>query len=305
MDVLEELSRSTPYVAKMNPAAACNVPDFHAAGGVPAVMREILPLLHADALTVTGRTVAENVAGAARPTRGSSARGPTPWSTQGGLAVLRGNLAPRTAITKPAAIDPRQQVFSGLARCFDCEEAANQAILDGVVQPGEVVVIRYEGPKGGPGMREMYTSMKLLYGRGLALRDRGGHRRAILGDQQRLLRGPRLARGGRRRPAGRRLRRRQDHDRHPPAPTAPARRATMKSRTAWHGGNVRRCGSPAGTWPSTPAWLSPLIKGPLSVTGYRDGQGNRRGRHSSIGIDGLSQTAHDRGSPADLSCGEI
>jgi dihydroxy-acid dehydratase len=93
-----------------------------------------------------------------------------PWSTQGGLAVLRGNLAPRTAITKPAAIDPEQHVFSGRARCFDSEEAANRAILDGVVQAGEVVVIRYEGPKGGPGMREMYTSMKLLYGRGLALR---------------------------------------------------------------------------------------------------------------------------------------
>ena len=170
MDVLEELSRTTPYVAKMNPAAACNVPDFHAAGGVPAVMYEILPLLHADALTVTGRTVAENVAGA-RATDSRIIRSRTdPWNTQGGLAVLRGNLAPRTAITKPAAIDPRQHVFSGIARCFDCEEAANQAILDGVVQQGEVVVVRYEGPKGGPGMREMYSSMKLLYGRGLALR---------------------------------------------------------------------------------------------------------------------------------------
>ncbi|MCL4195380.1 MAG: dihydroxy-acid dehydratase, partial [Thermoguttaceae bacterium] len=169
MDVLESLSRTTPHVAKMNPAAACNVPDFHSAGGVPAVMNEILPLLHADALTVTGRTVAENVADArAADARIIRSRN-DPWSARGGLAVLRGNLAPRTAVTKPAAIDPRQHVFSGRARCFDSEEAANQAILDGAVQPGEVVVIRYEGPKGGPGMREMYTSMKLLYGRGLAL----------------------------------------------------------------------------------------------------------------------------------------
>ncbi len=121
MDVLEELSRTTPYVAKMNPAAACNVPDFHAAGGVPAVMNEILPLLHADALTVTGRTVAENVAGA-RATDSRIIRSRTdPWNTQGGLAVLRGNLAPRTAITKSAAIDPCQHVFSGVARCFDSE----------------------------------------------------------------------------------------------------------------------------------------------------------------------------------------
>ncbi len=169
MDLLEELSRTTPHVARMNPAAQYNVPDFHEAGGVPAVMNEILPLLHADALTVTGRTVAENVSGAPAPDARIIRSRTDPWSTEGGLAVLRGNLAPRTAITKPAAIDPRQQVFSGVARCFDSEEAANQAILDGAVQRGEVVVIRYEGPKGGPGMREMYTSMKLLYGRGLAL----------------------------------------------------------------------------------------------------------------------------------------
>jgi len=169
MDVLEELSRTTPHVAKMNPAAASNLPDFDAAGGVPAVMSEILPLLNADALTVTGRSVAENVADARRTDDRIIRPRANPWSTQGGLAVLRGNLAPRTAITKPAAIDPHQHVFSGRARCFGSEEAANQAILDGLVQPGEVVVIRYEGPKGGPGMREMYTSMKLLYGRGLAL----------------------------------------------------------------------------------------------------------------------------------------
>ncbi len=132
-------------------------------------MNEILPLLHADALTVTGQTVAENVAGATAPDAQIIRSRTDPWSTEGGLAVLSGNLAPRTGITKPAAIDPRQHVFTGSARCFDSEEAANQAILDGEVQPGEVVVIRYEGPKGGPGMREMYTSMKLLYGRGLAL----------------------------------------------------------------------------------------------------------------------------------------
>jgi dihydroxy-acid dehydratase len=169
IDVLEALCRTTPHIAKINPAAPANLPDFHAAGGVPAVMREILPLLHADAMTVTGRTVAENVAHAQATDRHIIRTLADPWSAEGGLAVLRGNLAPRTAITKPAAIDPRQHVFSGRARCFDGEEAANQAILDGAVQAGEVVVIRYEGPKGGPGMREMYTSMKLLYGRGLAL----------------------------------------------------------------------------------------------------------------------------------------
>ncbi|MFN2282940.1 MAG: dihydroxy-acid dehydratase [Anaerolineae bacterium] len=168
MDHFEELARSTPHIAKMNPAAPLNVPDFHAAGGVPAVMKELLPLLHGDALTVSGKTVAENVAGAV--TRDSRIIKPfdAPWGI-GGVAVLRGNLAPNTAITKPAAIKPEMHTFTGKARCFDSEEAANHAILDGKVQPGEVVVIRYEGPKGGPGMREMYIAMKLLYGRGLAL----------------------------------------------------------------------------------------------------------------------------------------
>ncbi len=170
MDTFDELCRSTPHLARINPAAPANTPDFHAAGGVPAVMKEILGLLNADALTVTGKSVAENVANARildpqviRPIS-------EPWSSEGGLAVLRGNLAPRTAITKPAAIAPQMHSFTGPARCFDSEEEANAAILEGKVEEGVVVVIRYEGPKGGPGMREMYTAMKLLYGRGLALK---------------------------------------------------------------------------------------------------------------------------------------
>ena len=170
MALFEELCRSTPYIAKMNPAAALNVPDFHQAGGVPAVMREILPLLHGDALTVTGKTVAENVADAEIHDSNIIKTMADPWSTGGGLAVLRGNLAPNTAITKPAAIVPEMHTFTGKAHCFNTEEEANRAILEGKVQEGEVVVIRYEGPKGGPGMREMYKAMKLLYGRGLALK---------------------------------------------------------------------------------------------------------------------------------------
>jgi dihydroxy-acid dehydratase len=170
MDLFEELCRSTPHIARMNPAAAPNVPDFYSAGGVPALMKEILSILHGDAMTVTGKTVAENVAQAEIRDSNIIKTMANPWSPGGGLAILRGNLAPNTAITKPAAIVPEMQKFAGKARCFDSEEAANQAIMDGKVQAGEVVVIRYEGPKGGPGMREMYTAMKLLYGRGLALK---------------------------------------------------------------------------------------------------------------------------------------
>jgi dihydroxy-acid dehydratase len=169
MDRFEQLCRNTPHIAKMNPAAPLNVPDFHAAGGVPAVMKEILPLLHGAALTVTGKSVIENVAQVQPGDRRIIKTMADPWSKEGGLAVLHGNLAPNSAITKPAAIRPDMHTFSGRARCFDSEEAANEAILQGQVQAGEVIVIRYEGPKGGPGMREMYTAMKLLYGRGLAL----------------------------------------------------------------------------------------------------------------------------------------
>jgi dihydroxy-acid dehydratase len=133
-------------------------------------MKEILPLLHGDALTVTGKTVAENVARAEVRNPGIIRSISNPWSTGGGLAVLRGNLAPNSAITKPAAIKPEMHKFTGKAHCFDSEEGANKAILEGQVVEGEVVVIRYEGPKGGPGMREMYSAMKFLYGRGLALK---------------------------------------------------------------------------------------------------------------------------------------
>jgi len=170
MDLFEKICRSTPHIAKMNPAAALNVPDFHHAGGVPAVMKELLPILHGDALTVTGKTMAENLAVAGAPNRMIIKTIDDPWSNEGGLAVVRGNLAPHTAVTKPAAIQPDMHTFTGTAHCFDSEEAANQAILEGKVIEGQVVVIRYEGPKGGPGMREMYKAMKLLYGRGLALK---------------------------------------------------------------------------------------------------------------------------------------
>jgi dihydroxy-acid dehydratase len=169
MDRFEELCRGTPHVAKMNPAAASNVPDFHAAGGIPGLMKEILPILHGNAMTVSGRTVSENVAGTQVRDRNIIRSLADPWSPGGGLAVLSGNLAPNTAVTKPAAIAPQMHRFTGKARCFDCEEAAVEAILGGEIQGGEVLVIRYEGPKGGPGMREMFTAMKLLYGRGLAL----------------------------------------------------------------------------------------------------------------------------------------
>ncbi len=169
MERFEELCSTTPHIARIFPAAAPNVPDFHQSGGVQAVMKQLQPLLHGDVLTVNGQTIADNAALGQDPDGTIIRPFDDPWSRGGGLAILSGNLAPDTGVTKPAAIAAEMHTFAGEARCFDSEEEANSAILEGLVQPGEVVVIRYEGPKGGPGMREMYIAMKLLYGRGLAL----------------------------------------------------------------------------------------------------------------------------------------
>lgn len=164
----DAISRSTPLIAKMNPAAACNVIDFYESGGVPVVMNEIASLLHKDEMTVTGRTIGDNIHGHASPDNEVIKTFANPFSTCGGLAVLHGNLAPDSAVTKPAAIRSDMLTFSGPARIFDSEAEANQAIMANAVQPGDVVVIRYEGPKGGPGMPEMFKAMKLLHGLGLS-----------------------------------------------------------------------------------------------------------------------------------------
>jgi dihydroxy-acid dehydratase len=144
--------------------------DFYKAGGIPRVMVNLGSLIHQDCLTCTGKTMGENLKAAKFP----FPENPeiirsleNPFAAGRSLAILRGNLAPNTAITKPGAFAPELQHFKGPAHVFDGEEEANEAILAGRVKKGEVVVIRYEGPKGGPGMREMYKAMKFLYGMGL------------------------------------------------------------------------------------------------------------------------------------------
>lgn len=175
IDVLREfdtLSDTTPQIAKMNPASKYNVVDFHRDGGVPRMMERMQSILAVDALTVSGKTVAENIQEHRYlyPATGLVIKTmEEPFGYSGGVAVLRGNLAPDTGITKPGAFAPELHHFEGEAICFDSEEEAEEAILAGKVRAGHIVVIRYEGPKGGPGMREMYKAMKYLYGRGLAL----------------------------------------------------------------------------------------------------------------------------------------
>ncbi|MGQ9498259.1 MAG: dihydroxy-acid dehydratase [Desulfotomaculales bacterium] len=169
LDVVERVSARTPNLCRLSPAGPTYLEDLDEAGGIPAVMAELARkgLLHRDVLTVTGMPVGDNV-------RGQSIRRPDviksaddPYTPTGGLAVLRGNLAPDGAVVKASAVAPDMLVHRGPARVFDGEEEAVGAILDGRIENGEVVVIRYEGPRGGPGMREMLTPTAALAGRGL------------------------------------------------------------------------------------------------------------------------------------------
>ena len=168
LELFGAVSSRTPYLVKLSPSGPHHMQDLDEAGGVPAVMAELLrrDLLHAGARSVTGKTVAENVDGACclsdviRPAD-------DPYRPDGGIAVLWGNLAPDGAVVKAAAVAPEMMHHRGPARVFENEEAALDAILDGRVQAGDVVIIRYEGPRGGPGMREMLMPTSALAGMGL------------------------------------------------------------------------------------------------------------------------------------------
>ena len=168
MDIANRISEKVPNVCHLAPAGPTYMEDLNAAGGIYAVMKEIadLGLLHTDRMTVTGKTIAENIKDAVnlnpeviRPTD-------NPYSKTGGIAVLRGNLAPDSCVVKRSAVAPEMLVHEGPARCFDSEEEAQAAIDAGKINDGDVVVIRYEGPKGGPGMREMLTPTSAIQGRG-------------------------------------------------------------------------------------------------------------------------------------------
>ena len=171
LDAFEEFSKDTPTIAKVYPASKYDMEDFWKAGGIPRVMDRLQSILHMDVMTCTGKTMKENIEAFTYrfPENGEVIKTiDAPFAASGGLAVLRGNLAPKTGISKPTAIDPSVRQFTGTAMVFDSEEAANRAIIDGKVGAGTVVVIRYEGPKGGPGMVEMYRALKYLNGMGLA-----------------------------------------------------------------------------------------------------------------------------------------
>ncbi len=167
--LVDEISRQTPQLCKLRPGGPDHIEDLHEAGGIPAVMKELakMGLLAGTVLTATGRTVAENLeeapAGDGRVIR----RAADPYNSRGGIAVLWGNLAPDGAVVKEGAVEKEMLVFKGQACVFNSEEEASEAILAGKVSSGQVVVIRYEGPRGGPGMQEMLTPTSALVGMGM------------------------------------------------------------------------------------------------------------------------------------------
>ena len=166
---LNEVSARTPHLCKLSPAGNDSILDLELAGGLPALLGELADygLLHTDCLTVTGKTVAENIAGKAVKNPAVIRSRETAYSATGGLAVLWGNIAPDGAVVKRGAVLPEMMVHRGPAKVYNSEEDCVDAILNNKIVPGDVVVIRYEGPKGGPGMKEMLTPTSMLAGAGL------------------------------------------------------------------------------------------------------------------------------------------
>ena len=168
-DIANEISSHTPNLCHLAPAGPTHIEDLNEAGGVYAVMNEInkLGLLKTDIVTATGKTIAENIEGVENKNPDIIRPADNPYSKTGGIAVLKGNLAPDSCVVKRSAVAPEMLKHSGPAKVFDCEEDAMAAINGGKIVDGDVVVIRYEGPKGGPGMREMLNPTSAIMGRGL------------------------------------------------------------------------------------------------------------------------------------------
>ncbi|SDB37742.1 dihydroxy-acid dehydratase [Ruminococcaceae bacterium FB2012] len=169
LDIANEISSRTPNVCHLAPAGHTYMEDLNEAGGVYAVMNELAEagLLNTDCMTATGKTVAENIKGAVNRNPEVIRPLDNPYSKTGGIAVLRGNIAPDSCVVKRSAVAPEMLVHEGPARVFDSEEDAIAAIRGGKINAGDVVVIRYEGPKGGPGMREMLNPTSAIVGMGL------------------------------------------------------------------------------------------------------------------------------------------
>ena len=166
LQMINDTSKKTPHLCSLSPGGSHHIEDLHYAGGIPAVMRELVDadLLQQDCLTATGNTTGENLAAVRTIDRTVIRTTGTPYHQEGGLAVLFGNLAPDGCVVKQSAVRDEMLTHEGPARVFESEEEASQAIRNGKIQPGDVVVIRYEGPMGGPGMREMLSPTSAIAG---------------------------------------------------------------------------------------------------------------------------------------------
>ncbi|HVX29002.1 MAG TPA: dihydroxy-acid dehydratase, partial [Nitrolancea sp.] len=192
LERINEVASRVPHICKVSPSSHWHIEDVHRAGGISAILKEISRkpgVLDVDQMTVTLKTLGENIADAEILDREVIRPLENAYSERGGLAILRGNLAPDGAVVKSAGVAPEMLVHRGPARVFDSMEAASSAILSKQIQPGDVVVIRYEGPKGGPGMQEMLAPTANLMGMGLGTsvalitdgRFSGGTRGACIG----------------------------------------------------------------------------------------------------------------------------
>jgi dihydroxy-acid dehydratase len=201
LDMINAISEKTPHICALSPGGAHHIQDLNRAGGINAVLHTLVTadLIHTDCLTVTGKTVGENIAAVSVMDPEVIRPLDRPYHRKGGLAILYGNLAPEGCVVKQSAVLDEMMRHEGPARVFDSEEAATAAIMDGSINRGDVIVVRYEGPKGGPGMREMLTPTSAIAGMGLdadvALitdgRFSGGSRGAAIGHVS-----PEAAQGG-------------------------------------------------------------------------------------------------------------
>ena len=223
LKLFNEISAKTPNLCHLAPAGPTHMPDLYEAGGIPAVQAELAKagLLDLDVPTVTGKTLGENIAGAKILNEKAIRPIDNPYSKTGGLQILWGNIAPDGCVVKRSAVAPEMQVHSGPARVFNSEETAIAAIYAGEIHPGDVVVIRYEGPKGGPGMREMLNPTSALAG--MKLDGGADHRRTLLRRKPRRRHRSRFPGGCLGRPHRFGRRGRYHRDRHPQCVDPPRR----------------------------------------------------------------------------------
>jgi len=167
IDTFDKMSREIPYISKLSPAGTYSMLDLDRAGGIPAVLKVIKDKINLDTITCTGKSLEENIKGAEVKDEDVIRPMDNPIDKEGGIAVLKGNLAPRGSVVKITAVDEDMRIHTGPAKVFDSEETCAAAIFNGEIEEGDVIVIRYEGPKGGPGMREMLSPTSAISGMGL------------------------------------------------------------------------------------------------------------------------------------------